>query len=84
MVVYEKDEAQQENPQKPEEQQIAEKPPQRAARPVGVIPLQAMLCAAVLALLLLLRALLPGLYGAVKEIYDREMARSVLITEDDI
>lgn len=84
MVVYERDGERQENLQKPEEQQIAAEQPPRAARPIGVIPLQAMLCAAVLAILLLLRALLPGLYSAVKELYDREMTRSVLITEDDI
>ena len=57
---------------------------QRERTGVSVLLVQTAVCLLLLLAVLLLRACLPEAYGRIKEVYEGEMARSVLISHADI
>ncbi len=88
MIVYEKEQMQPESGVPPCESGERSAVPAAVRRPrrraLGIVPLQAALCGLLLAALLLLRAFVPETFRTVREYVAREMARSVLISEDDL
>ena len=56
---------------------------QRERTGVSVLLVQTAVCLLLLLAVLLLRACLPEAYGRIKEVYEGEMARSVLISHAD-
>ena len=86
MIVYEKgpEEDGKHTPAKEDAQPEQGPKTEARRRPLGILPVQAAIGAAVLVALLFLRALAPGPFAEFRDVFEREMARSVLITEDDV
>lgn len=80
MEIYE-----QVTPKELEQEQRTEIEPQTpAAGGYKLTLFQAAVCVLVLLAALLLRVFFPALFGQVQAQYDREMSRSLVITEDDV
>ena len=71
-------------PAEMESQERAEMVRQRTKQSVSVLLVQAVLCILILAAAMMLRACLPASYAALRERYESEMARSVLISDADL
>lgn len=71
-------------PKEHEEEQQAAAAPKPVRRGGGWTLFQAAVCLLLLLAALVLRTVAPALYAEARGWYDREMDRSILITDDDV